>query len=92
MAPTPRIKSVLAPVTLQRELQRTIAVSCMDAISAKHPDMSVKALEKLLFNLYHGNPQVNDSVGYINHLLAGRFQLETMWNKEEIQKQQCDGS
>jgi hypothetical protein len=40
--------------------------------------------------LYHGNRNVVDSLGYADHLLAGRHQFEYLWEKEEIPRNVAD--
>ncbi|KAI2504184.1 hypothetical protein MHU86_10298 [Fragilaria crotonensis] len=84
-----RARCALAPSAWQKELQRTIAVSCLDEIS-QGPLLKVDILKKKMAKLYHGDRNVVDSLGYADHLLAGRHQFEYLWEKEEISSNGTD--
>ena len=84
-----RARCTLAPSAWQKKLQRTIAVSCLDEIS-QGPLLKVDVLKKKMTKLYHGNRNVVDSLGYADHLLAGRHQFEYLWEKEEIPRNVAD--
>ena len=82
-APLP-VKKALAPSTWQKEIQRTVAAAALlDKISGG-PTMTIKNLQAKIFTLYHGNPAVQGSTGYLESLLRGRGQFEDLWSREEL--------
>ena len=81
-APLPA-KSSLSPSAWQKELQRTVAVAVLDKVSGG-PTMTIKNLQNKINLLYHGDPSVKGSIGYLESLLRGRGQFEDLWSREEL--------
>ena len=76
-----RTRSTLAPSAWQKELQQTIAVSCLDKIT-QEPLLELEILKKKMAKFYHGERNIAGSLGYTHHLLAGRHQFEFLWEKD----------
>jgi hypothetical protein len=74
-----------------KELQRTIAVSRLDEIS-QGPLFKVDILKKKKAALYHCERNIAGNFGYADRLLAGRYQFEYFWEKEEIESNGVDCS
>jgi hypothetical protein len=43
--------------------------------------MMIKNLQNKIYLLYHGDPSVKGSIGYLESLLRGRGQLEDLWSR-----------
>ena len=74
-----RGKGTLAPSEWQKELQQTIAVSCLDEISQGPLLKADNILKKKMAKLYHSNRNIASSLGYANHILKGRHQFEYLY-------------
>ena len=46
--------------------------------------MTIKNLQNKIYLLYHGDPSVKGSIGYLESLLRGRGQFEDLWSREEL--------
>ena len=46
--------------------------------------MMIKNLQNKIYLLYHGDPSVKESIGYLESLLRGRGQFEDLWSREEL--------
>ena len=70
MAPAPLpAKRDLSPSAWQKELQRIVAVAVLDKVSGG-PTMTIKNLQNIIYLLYHGDPSVKGSIGYLESLPA----------------------
>jgi hypothetical protein len=84
MAPAPlSAKRALSPSAWQKELQRIVAVAVLDKVSGG-PTMTIKNLQNIIYLLYHGDPSVKGSIGYLESLLRGRGQFKDLWSREEL--------
>ena len=83
MEPQVRARSVLAASKWQKEMLRTIAVSCLNKIS-QGPTLTVNDLKKRIGILFHVDSHVDGSLGYANHFSKGRSQFEDLWTKEDL--------
>ena len=74
MAPAPlSAKRALSPSAWQKELQRIVAVAVAVAVLDKvsgGPTMMIKNLQNKIYLLYHGDPSVKGSIGYLESLPA----------------------
>jgi hypothetical protein len=46
--------------------------------------VKVDILEKKIAKIYHGDRNIACSLGYADHLLAGRHQFEYLWEKKKL--------
>ena len=77
------ISAGLAAASWQKELQRTAAIAALETVNTGNTTTLAAVWAKMAV-LYHGNPQVDDSIGYADHLLVGRGSYERLWVKEDL--------
>ena len=71
------------PSRIIKELQRTAAVSCLDAIY-KLAVMSKTSCEAKLYQLFHGDPSNASSAATIQLLFEGRQQFSELFDREKV--------
>ena len=81
---TPNQKIVFAGKgALMKELQRTIAFKAYNTILTSGITNTGKILHKQLYDLYFGDDNNEDSVGYAEQLLRGFGPFSAMFDREE---------